>query len=117
MFYGVGTMNEVMKPSTSKPMNETLLIHPVGRVVTTRGKINVRIFPPFAKALDELSWFSRVIMVHLIDRNDTSDKRATLKVHQRENQTNPFTGVFVTRFPTRPMLPSRVKGKKVAERG
>ena len=51
-----------------------------------------------------LNGFSHIIVLYWFDRNDSPDKRATLRVHPRKNPKNPLTGVFGTRSPRRPNL-------------
>ena len=48
--------------------------------------------------------FSHLIVMFWFDRNDTPEKRATLRVHPRADKNNPLTGVFATRSPRRPNL-------------
>jgi tRNA-Thr(GGU) m(6)t(6)A37 methyltransferase TsaA len=83
---------------------ETYSIQPVGKVVKRSGKTMLEIFPAFQDALLGLDGFSHVQVYYWFDRNDSPDKRATLRVHPRRDKANPLTGVFATRSPRRPNL-------------
>ena len=83
-------------------MAETYSIQPVGKVVKRSGNTILEIFPTFKEALLGLDEFSHVQVYFWFDRNDSPDKRATLRVHPRRDKANPLTGVFATRSPRRP---------------
>jgi tRNA (adenine37-N6)-methyltransferase len=85
-------------------MAETYSIQPVGKVVKRSGKTMLEIFPAFKDGLLGLDGFSHVQVYYWFDRNDSPDKRATLRVHPRGDKANPLTGVFATRSPVRPNL-------------
>jgi tRNA-Thr(GGU) m(6)t(6)A37 methyltransferase TsaA len=85
-------------------MAETYSIQPVGKVVKRSGKTILEILPTFKDALLGLDGFSHVQVYYWFDRNDSPDKRATLRVHPRGDKSNPLTGVFATRSPYRPNL-------------
>lgn len=85
-------------------MAENYSIQPVGKVVKGAGKTILEIFPKFKDALLGLDGFSHVQVYYWFDRNDSPDKRATLRVHPRGDKANPLTGVFATRSPRRPNL-------------
>ena len=85
-------------------MPESYSIHPVGKVLKTRGKTVLQIFPAFRKGLLGLKGFSHVIVLYWFDRNDSPAKRAILRVHPRGDKRNPLRGVFATRSPVRPNL-------------
>lgn len=79
-------------------------IQQIGRVVKNSGEARLEIFPRFRDALLGLNKFSHVHVIYWFDRNDSPEKRATLRVHPRGNSANPLTGVFATRSPLRPNL-------------
>ncbi len=88
----------------AKPEATSFQLRPVGRVEIRGGETGVRIAPKYADALHGLEGFSHVWVFYWFDRNDTPQKRSTLKVHPRGNPRNPLTGVFATRSPARPNL-------------
>jgi tRNA-Thr(GGU) m(6)t(6)A37 methyltransferase TsaA len=85
-------------------MAEIYSIQPVGKVVKRSGKTILEISPAFKDGLLGLDGFSHVQVYFWFDRNDSPDKRATLRVHPRGDKANPLTGVFATRSPRRPNL-------------
>ena len=85
-------------------MAETYSVQTVGKVVKRSGKTILEIFPTFKDALLGLDGFSHVQVYYWFDRNDSPEKRATLRVHPRGDKSNPLTGVFATRSPFRPNL-------------
>jgi tRNA (adenine37-N6)-methyltransferase len=85
-------------------MAETYSIQSIGQVTKSSGKTTLKIFPKFRDGLLGLNGFSHVLVFYWFDRNDTPEKRATLRVHPRGNKANPLTGVFATRSPFRPNL-------------
>ena len=86
----------------SLSMSETYSIKPIGKVVKSSAGTKLEIYPQFRDALLGLNGFSHVWVFYWFDRNDTPEKRATLRVHPRGNKANPLTGVFGTRSPLRP---------------
>jgi tRNA (adenine37-N6)-methyltransferase len=74
----------------------------IGSVVKRSGRTALQILPEYRDALSGLTGFSHVIVFYWFDKNDTPEKRATLKVHPRRDKSNPLTGVFATRSPFRP---------------
>lgn len=91
-------------PWNSLSMAEDYSIHPVGKVVKTVNQSALEVFPDFKDALLGLDGFSHVIVLYWFDRNDSPEKRSTLRVHPRGDKRNPLTGVFATRSPLRPNL-------------
>ncbi len=85
-------------------MAENYSIQPVGKVIKSSETTGIEIFPPFRDALLGMAGFSHIIVLYWFDRNDTPEKRDTLRVHPRADQNNPLTGVFATRSPRRPNL-------------
>lgn len=88
--------------SAGKSMSRDYEMKAVGQVIKASGRTVLEIFPQFREALSGLNGFSHVIVLYWFDRNDTPEKRATLKVHPRADKRNPLTGVFATRSPRRP---------------
>jgi tRNA (adenine37-N6)-methyltransferase len=88
----------------SQSVAETYSIQSIGQVAKSSGKTTLKIFPEFRDGLLGLNGFSHVQVFYWFDRNDTPEKRATLRVHPRGNEANPLTGVFATRSPFRPNL-------------
>jgi tRNA (adenine37-N6)-methyltransferase len=88
----------------SQSMAEDYSIHPVGKVVKTADQSALEVFPDFKDALLGLDGFSHVIVFYWFDRNDSPEKRSTLRVHPQGDKRNPLTGVFATRSPLRPNL-------------
>jgi tRNA-Thr(GGU) m(6)t(6)A37 methyltransferase TsaA len=87
-----------------KSMAEVYSIQSIGRVAKSSDKATLEIFAPFRDALLGLDEFSHVLVFYWFDRNDSPEKRATLRVNPRGNKANPLTGVFGTRSPLRPNL-------------
>lgn len=85
-------------------MAEEYVIHPVGKVVKSKDKTILKVFPDYQDALLGLDGFSHVIVLYWFDRNDNPEKRSILRVHPRRDERNPLTGVFATRSPVRPNL-------------
>jgi tRNA-Thr(GGU) m(6)t(6)A37 methyltransferase TsaA len=82
----------------------SFLIHPVGQVEREDKSVRLRIFDPYRDGLLGLEGYSHIFVLYWFDRNDTPDKRRTLRVHPRGNQANPLMGVFACRSPARPNL-------------
>ena len=85
-------------------MAKVYSVQQIGKVVKSSGKVRLEIFPQFRDGMLGLNKFSNVMVFYWFDRNDSPEKRATLRVHPRGNKTNPLTGVFATRSPLRPNL-------------
>ena len=79
-------------------------VFPVGKVKKEAGTTTIEIYEEYADALLSLNQFSHVVVLYWFDKNDTPEKRKTLRVHPRGNMSNPLTGVFATRSPRRPNL-------------
>ncbi len=82
----------------------SFVVHPVGEVHRQGTETTIEIDPQYQDATLGLDGFSHVWVIWWADRNDTPEKRATLRVHPRGNQNNPLQGVFATRSPSRPNL-------------
>jgi tRNA-Thr(GGU) m(6)t(6)A37 methyltransferase TsaA len=80
------------------------VVRPVGTVQKQGDETIIEIDPKYQNAILGLEGFSHVWVIWWADRNDTPEKRATLRVHPRGNQANPLQGVFATRSPSRPNL-------------
>lgn len=90
------------KASEAEPV---FTMRPIGRVQNVEGKpVALRIKEEFAEGLDGLEHCSHVMVLWWFDKNDTPEKRKTLKVHPCHDERNPLTGVFATRSPRRPNL-------------
>ncbi len=76
----------------------------VGRIEKIDRKVRIRLEPRYEAGLLGLEGWSHVWVMYWFDRNDTPEKRSTLRVHPRGNPANPLTGVFATRSPLRPNL-------------
>ncbi len=87
-----------------KNPTEPFQLLPVGKVSKDAGTTTIEIFKEYSDALLGLDQFSHVIVLYWFDKNDTPEKRKTLRVHPRANRGNPLTGVFATRSPRRPNL-------------
>jgi tRNA-Thr(GGU) m(6)t(6)A37 methyltransferase TsaA len=79
-------------------------LFPVGKVKKDSGRTAIEIYPKYADAILGLNKFSHVIVLYWFHKNDTPEKRKTMRVHPRANLSNPLTGVFATRSPRRPNL-------------
>lgn len=80
-------------------------MRPIGRVQNVKGKpVELQIKKEYLEGLDGLEHCSHVMVLWWFDKNDTPEKRKTLKVHPCGDQRNPLTGVFATRSPRRPNL-------------
>jgi tRNA-Thr(GGU) m(6)t(6)A37 methyltransferase TsaA len=76
----------------------------VGKVKKDSGTTTIEIYNRYADALLGLNQFSHVVVLYWFHKNDTPEKRGTLRVHPRGKRSNPLTGVFATRSPRRPNL-------------
>ena len=83
---------------------DSLRVFPVGKVKKDSGVTTIEIYNKYADALLGLNQFSHVVVLYWFHKNDTPEKRGTLRVHPRGNLSNPLTGVFATRSPRRPNL-------------
>ena len=79
-------------------------IFPIGRIKKTDTTCEIHIQDQFSDALLGLESFSHIYVLYWFDRNDTPEKRLTLRVHPQKNKQNPLTGVFATHSPMRPNL-------------
>ena len=79
-------------------------LYPVGKVKKNSETTSIEIYNRYADALLGLNQFSHVVVLYWFHKNDTPEKRGTLRVHPRGKRSNPLTGVFATRSPRRPNL-------------
>ena len=84
--------------------DQAFQIHPVGVVERTDEAVRVRVFEPYADALEGLGDFSHVVVLWWFDRNESPEGRGVLQVRPRRDPSNPLTGVFACRAPYRPNL-------------
>jgi tRNA-Thr(GGU) m(6)t(6)A37 methyltransferase TsaA len=85
-------------------MKDTFRIHPIGIIHKDDQTAFIEVFETFQDGLFGLEQFSHIIVFSWFHKNDTPQKRRTLKVHPRGDKRNPLTGVFATRSPVRPNL-------------
>jgi tRNA-Thr(GGU) m(6)t(6)A37 methyltransferase TsaA len=85
-------------------MESDFRMEPVGVVRLEGEKAFIDIHPPYVEALLGLEDFSHLMVFWWFHRNDTPEKRATLRVHPRKDPANPLRGVFATHAPMRPNL-------------
>jgi tRNA-Thr(GGU) m(6)t(6)A37 methyltransferase TsaA len=85
-------------------MATSLYLKPVGTVRKTDERTWIEISGEFADGLLGLDGFSHIYVFFWFDRNDTPEKRRTLQVHPRKDESIPLTGVFATHSPQRPNL-------------
>lgn len=83
---------------------DSFQLSPVGTVKKDSGTTTIEIYNRYADALLGLNQFSHVVVMYWFHKNDTPEKRGTLRVHPRGKPSNPLTGVFATRSPRRPNL-------------
>jgi tRNA-Thr(GGU) m(6)t(6)A37 methyltransferase TsaA len=89
----------------AKAGEPVFMMRPIGRVQNVKGKpVELQIKKEYLEGLDGLEHCSHVMVLWWFDKNDTPEKRKTLKVHPCGDQRNPLTGVFATRSPRRPNL-------------
>jgi tRNA-Thr(GGU) m(6)t(6)A37 methyltransferase TsaA len=79
-------------------------VFPVGRIRKGPDADRIEIFDTAGDGLLGVDAFSHLIVLGWFHQNDTGEKRSTLSVHPRGNPSNPLTGVFGTRSPSRPNL-------------
>ena len=105
-FFGAAILALLVVAPTAgdRSMAENFSIRPVGKVDKSSGRTCIVILPQFHDALLGMDGFSHLMVMYWFDRNDTPEKRATLRVHPRADKNNPLTGVFATRSPRRPNL-------------
>jgi tRNA-Thr(GGU) m(6)t(6)A37 methyltransferase TsaA len=89
------------KMETAKPR---FTVSPIGRIEREGQRTFIRLEAHQQDGLLGLEQWSHIWVFYWFDRNDTPEKRSTLRVHPRGNRDNPLTGVFATRSPMRPNL-------------
>ena len=92
------------KRSGSEGSAMSFNMYPIGKVLKSGSSCAIEVDPKYQDGLLGLKDFSHVWVFWWFDRNDTPEKRSTLRVHPRGNRKNPLTGVFATRSPARPNL-------------
>lgn len=97
-------MNGILSKAGEPEQDKSFVVHPVGKIHNQGTETTIEIDPNYQDAMLGLEGFSHVWVIYWFDRNDTPEKRATLRVHPRGNKTNPLQGVFATRSPSRPNL-------------
>jgi tRNA-Thr(GGU) m(6)t(6)A37 methyltransferase TsaA len=85
-------------------MTDKFYIFPVGCIKKQDGAIWIEIFDAYSDALLGLEGFSHIQVFFWFHKNDTTDRRKTLRVHPRKDKKNPLSGVFATHSPLRPNL-------------
>ncbi len=83
-------------------MPESFQVFPVGRVHKKEAASWIEIFEPYSDALLGLAGFSHIQVLFWFHKNDTANRRKTLRVHPRKDKNNPLSGVFATHSPLRP---------------
>ena len=83
-------------------MPESFQVFPVGVVRKKEEASWIEIFEPYSDALLGLAGFSHIQVLFWFHKNDTADRRKTLRVHPRKDKKNPLSGVFATHSPLRP---------------
>jgi len=85
-------------------MTKSYQIFPVGTIHKDGDTARIEIQDAYREAMDGLEGFSHITVLYWFNQNDTPEMRGTLKVHPRNDKTNPLTGVFATHSPLRPNL-------------
>ena len=103
---GVGTPGATSAANMGKTATGRFTMNPIGSIRKVKGKTEVVIDKEYQPGLLGLDGFSHIYVYWWFDRNDTSEKRATLQIHPSPpgNMAHPLTGVFATRSPFRPNL-------------
>lgn len=97
-----------------KQQDKTFTLQTIGHVRKTDDRTQIVLDKKYQPGLLGLEGFSHIYMLWWFDRNDTPEKRATLRVHPMGNRQNPLTGVFATRSPARPNLLALTLSKLVS---
>jgi tRNA (adenine37-N6)-methyltransferase len=79
-------------------------LRPIGWIRKTKTKTRIVLYKKFQAGLAGIESKSEIWVLWWFNRNDTPERRATLKVHPKGDPANPLTGVFATRSPMRPNL-------------
>ncbi|MFC1821331.1 tRNA (N6-threonylcarbamoyladenosine(37)-N6)-methyltransferase TrmO [Thermodesulfobacteriota bacterium] len=77
-------------------------IFPIGFIHKQQETVTIEILDAYLDGLLGIENFSHVIVFCWFHKNDLPGQRNILQVHPRGDDTNPLTGVFATRSPTRP---------------
>ncbi|MHB0959672.1 MAG: tRNA (N6-threonylcarbamoyladenosine(37)-N6)-methyltransferase TrmO [Pirellulaceae bacterium] len=99
------------------PTKTAFTVHAIGWVRTADGKTTIVLDEKYQPGLLGVEKLSEIWVLYWFDRNDTPEKRSTLRVHPRGNPDNPLTGVFATRSPVRPNLIALSRCKILSVRG
>ena len=83
-------------------MPEAFQIIPIGVVRKKEKAVWIEIFAPYSDALLGLESFSHAQVLFWFHKNDSAEKRRTLRVHPRKDKKNPLSGIFATHSPLRP---------------
>jgi tRNA (adenine37-N6)-methyltransferase len=83
-------------------MKDDFHLFPVAVLRKNPETTTLHVFEAFTAGLLGLEGFSHVILLCWFHESDTREKRTTLRVHPRNDKSNPLTGVFATRSPKRP---------------
>ncbi|MCD4650900.1 MAG: TrmO family methyltransferase [Candidatus Cloacimonetes bacterium] len=82
-------------------MDKTIIVHPIGKVNRTDGKVSIQLEADVTKGLRQLEHFSHVIVLWWADRQDSEEQRSiyeTIPPYAPEH----LTGVFACRSEYRP---------------
>jgi tRNA-Thr(GGU) m(6)t(6)A37 methyltransferase TsaA len=82
----------------------TFYLNTVGTVRKSDGSTWIEISDEYTDGLLGLDGFSHIYVLFWFHQNDTPEKRRTLQVHPRKDESIPLTGVFATHSPQRPNL-------------
>jgi tRNA-Thr(GGU) m(6)t(6)A37 methyltransferase TsaA len=85
-------------------LRERFTVYAIGCVEKGKNGTRIVIDKAYEPGLLGLAADSHIHVLYWFDRNDTPEKRSTLRVHPRGNRNNPLRGVFATRAPVRPNL-------------
>jgi tRNA-Thr(GGU) m(6)t(6)A37 methyltransferase TsaA len=92
-------------------------VRPIGWVRKSDGRTTLEVDPRYEPALLGVEELDAVWVLYWLDRNDTPERRAILRVHPRGNPANPLRGVFATRAPVRPNLIALSRCRVLSVRG
>ena len=79
-----------------------MTLRQIGTVLKIEDRCFIEIEDEFKEGLLGIEGFSHIIVLYWLHENDTTEKRGTMQVHPRNDQSNPLTGVFATHSPLRP---------------
>jgi len=105
--FGVWPVGTSPAADGEQPATQPLTVHPIGCVRKAKGKTEIVLDRRYQPGLLGLDGFSHIYVYWWFDRNDTPEKRATLKV-------NTTRGVFATHAPFRPNLIAMTRCKIIS---